>query len=258
MRVDSPGGSVLASERIRQALLEAKDAEASRSSCRWAMSPRRAAIGSRPRPTSSTPSRRPSPDRSACSASCRASRARCRSSASAPTAIKTTPLSGEPDLLKGPSPEANQLIQTGVESTYRRFLGDRRRSRATSRPRTSTRSPRAGCGTAAPRASSGLVDGFGGMSEAIAKAARAGQARRRARRALSRAAQELPRPAARDRSPADSDDSSSAPTTRSRSLAARPRAAARGGDRRGPLDPAGPSIQARCLECPPVAPGAGS
>ena len=58
----------------------------SRSSCRWAASPRRAAIGSRRRPTSSTPSPRRSPDRSACSASCRASRERCRSSASAPTA----------------------------------------------------------------------------------------------------------------------------------------------------------------------------
>ena len=38
--------------------------------CRWAASPHRAAIGSRPRPTSSSPSRRPSPGRSACSASC--------------------------------------------------------------------------------------------------------------------------------------------------------------------------------------------
>ena len=37
--------------------------------------------------------------------------------------MKTTPLSGEPDLLKGPSPEADQLIQTGVESIYGRFLG---------------------------------------------------------------------------------------------------------------------------------------
>ena len=60
-------------------------ARRSRSSCRWAASPHRAAIGSRRRPTSSTPSRRRSPARSACSACFRASRARCRSSASAPT-----------------------------------------------------------------------------------------------------------------------------------------------------------------------------
>ena len=48
VRVDSPGGSVMASERIRQAILAAK-AKRFRWSCRWAMSPHRAAIGSRPR-----------------------------------------------------------------------------------------------------------------------------------------------------------------------------------------------------------------
>jgi protease-4 len=36
--------------------------------------------------------------------------------------IKTTPLSGEPDLLRGPSDVADRLLQTGVDSTYRRFL----------------------------------------------------------------------------------------------------------------------------------------
>jgi protease IV len=36
--------------------------------------------------------------------------------------VRTTPLSGEPDLLRGISPEAGRIIQTGVESTYRRFL----------------------------------------------------------------------------------------------------------------------------------------
>ena len=32
--------------------------------------------------------------------------------------VKTTPLSGEPDVLNGPSPEAEQLLQTGVDSIY--------------------------------------------------------------------------------------------------------------------------------------------
>jgi protease-4 len=36
--------------------------------------------------------------------------------------VKTTPLSGEPDLLRGPSPEADRLLQMGVDGTYRRFL----------------------------------------------------------------------------------------------------------------------------------------
>ena len=102
--------------------------------------------------------------------------------------VKTTPLSGEPDLLKGPSPEANQLIQTGVESIYRRFLGDRRRSRATRRPQQVDQIAQGRVWDGGTARQLGLVDGFGGMSEAIAKAARARQARRRARRPLSRAA----------------------------------------------------------------------
>ena len=35
--------------------------------------------------------------------------------------IKTTPLSGEPDLLKGPSDAADALIQAGVEQVYRQL-----------------------------------------------------------------------------------------------------------------------------------------
>ena len=37
--------------------------------------------------------------------------------------VKTTPLSGQPDFFKGPSPEAGQLLQMGVNSMYGRFLG---------------------------------------------------------------------------------------------------------------------------------------
>ena len=195
----------------------------SRSSCRWAASPHRAAIGSRRPPTSSTPSLRPSPARSACSGSSRASRARCRSSGIGADGVKTTPLAGEPDLLKGPSPEADQLIQTGVNAMYAPLPRPRRRSRATRRPAMSTRSPRAACGTAGPRTSSGLVDGFGGMGEAIAKAARARQARRRARRPLPRTAAELPRPVDRNAAPSEQDDDSAAPQDAFACFAGNPR-----------------------------------
>jgi len=77
VRVDSPGGSVLASERIRQAILEAKRQKlpvivsmgnVAASGGYWVSS------------------LRPSPDRSACSESFRASKAVARSSAWAPTA----------------------------------------------------------------------------------------------------------------------------------------------------------------------------
>ena len=73
VRVDSPGGSVLASERIRRALLEAKSKKipvvvsmgsVAASGGYWIATAT----------TSSTRSLRPSPVRSACSGSCRASR----------------------------------------------------------------------------------------------------------------------------------------------------------------------------------------
>lgn len=37
--------------------------------------------------------------------------------------VKTTPYSGEPDVLAGLSPEVKQVLQMGVEDIYRRFLG---------------------------------------------------------------------------------------------------------------------------------------
>ena len=107
----------------------------------------------------SSPSPRRSPARSACSASCRASKARCERLGVGADGVRTTPLSGEPDLLRGPSPEADRLLQMGVESTYRRFIGLVVARAAACRRRGSTRSARAGCGTAAPRASSAWSTG---------------------------------------------------------------------------------------------------
>src|ERR687897_621667 len=84
--------------------------------------------------------------------------------------IKTTPLSGEPDLLKGPSPEVNRLIQSSVESIYRHFLGIVSRSRGKPAAEIDRIAQgRVWDGGAARQL--GLVDGFGGMDEAIAKAA---------------------------------------------------------------------------------------
>jgi len=37
--------------------------------------------------------------------------------------VKTTPYSGEPDVVAGLSPEVKQVLQMGVEDVYRRFLG---------------------------------------------------------------------------------------------------------------------------------------
>ena len=151
VRVDSPGGSVLASERIRQALIEAKEAKLP---IVVSMGSVAASGGYRVATPADFIYAEPSTITGSIGVfgvlpSFQGSLQKLGVGADG---IKTTPLSGEPDLLKGPSPEANRLIQTG---SNRPIAGSSGSSppRATSRPRTSTRSPRVGCGTAAPRAS---------------------------------------------------------------------------------------------------------
>ena len=125
--VDSPGGSVLASERIRQALLEAKAKKipvvvsmgsVAASGGYWVSTPGRLHL------CRAFDHHRL--DRRVRS-HCRASRERLQKLGIGADGVKTTPLSGEPDLLKGPSPEANQLIQTGVEFDVRPLPQHRRR-----------------------------------------------------------------------------------------------------------------------------------
>ena len=167
--------------------------------------------------------------------------------------MKTTPLSGEPDLLKGPSPEGEPADP------------DRRRSPCTaassaSSPQSRHKTPQQVDQIAQGRVwdggtahQLGLVDGFGGMSDAIAKAAELAKlGNERGVRYLE------PQPSFRDQlidALADGDnDDRRRPPTRSRCWRARPeqRLAAAIAEVRSIL--AGPSIQARCLECPAVAP----
>jgi protease-4 len=83
--------------------------------------------------------------------------------------IKTTPLSGEPDVLKGPSPEAGVLLQAGVDSIYRQFLSIVAASRhKTPQQIDSIAQGRVWDGGTARQL--GLVDSFGGLREAIDKA----------------------------------------------------------------------------------------
>ena len=85
--------------------------------------------------------------------------------------VRTTPLSGEPDLLRGPSEEADRLLQNGVESTYRRFLT--LVSQARKMPATRVHEIAQGRvwdgGTARQL---GLVDRFGDLDDAVTEAAR--------------------------------------------------------------------------------------
>jgi protease-4 len=85
--------------------------------------------------------------------------------------VKTTPLSGEPDLLKGPSPEVGRLLQSGVEGTYRRFLLLVAKSRHMTPERVDQIAQgRIWDGGTARQL--GLVDAFGGLDDAVREAAR--------------------------------------------------------------------------------------
>ncbi|HEY0165157.1 MAG TPA: S49 family peptidase, partial [Sphingomicrobium sp.] len=78
--------------------------------------------------------------------------------------------SGEPDLLRGPSPEVSRLLQASVESIYTRFLGLVSQSRRKP-PAEIDRIAQGRVWDGGTARQLGLVDGFGGMEEAIAKAA---------------------------------------------------------------------------------------
>jgi protease-4 len=250
VRVDSPGGSVLASERIRQALLEAKSKKipivvsmgsVAASGGYWVSTPADFVYAEPSTITGSIgvfgvlPSFQGTLQKLGIGAD----------------GVKTTPLSGEPDLFKGPSPQASQLIQTGVESMYGRFLG----IVAASRHKTPQQIDQIAQGRVWDGGTArqiGLVDGFGGMSDAIGKAAQL------AKLGDERSVRYLePQRSFQDQlieALANRDGDTSTPADAFSTLARQPeqQLAAVIGEIRSILT--GPSIQARCLECPPVAP----
>jgi len=250
VRVDSPGGSVLASERIRQALLDAKARKVpvvvsmgsvAASGGYWVSTPADFIYAEPSTITGSIgvfgilPSFQGTLQKLGVGAD----------------GVKTTPLSGEPDLFKGPSPQAGQLIQAGVESMYGRFLG----IVAASRHKTPQQVDQIAQGRVWDGGTAhqiGLVDAFGGMSEAIAKAAQlAGLGNERGIRYLE------PQRKLRDElieAFADNDNDTVVPQDVFSALARQPQEQLAGviAEVRSILS--GPSIQARCLECPPVAP----
>jgi protease-4 len=121
VRVDSPGGSAIASERIRQALLAAK---AKGLPIVVSMSNLAASGGYWVSTAGDKIYAEPSTITGSIGVfgiipSFQGTLAKLGIGADG---VKTTPLSGEPDLLKGPSPEVGRLIQSGIDSTYRRFL----------------------------------------------------------------------------------------------------------------------------------------
>ena len=169
VRIDSPGGSVTASEVIRQSILHAKSkglpvvasmGNVAASGGYWVATPADAIFAEPSTVTGSIgvfgilPSFQGSMTKLGLAAD----------------GVKTTPLSGEPDLFNGPSPEAGALIQAGVESVYRRFLA----IVAASRKKSVADIDRIAQGRVWDGGTArqlGLVDQFGGLDDAIAKAA---------------------------------------------------------------------------------------
>ena len=165
--------------------------------------------------------------------------------------VRTTALSGEPDLFRGPSEEADRLLQMGVEGTYRRFVSLVSRARRLPPARVNEIGQgRVWAGGTARQL--GLVDRFGSLDDAIEEAAR---------RAGIDA--EDARPVFLEREPgfvgrllrgmAGGGETPAARDAFAR-LAARPEEAMARAlhDARALLS--GPAIQARCLECPMAAP----
>lgn len=85
--------------------------------------------------------------------------------------VQTTPLSGQPDIFGGFNDSVNGVIQAGVENGYDRFLG----LVAKSRGKTVEQIDAIGQGRiwdGGTARQNGLVDRFGGMEEALAEAAK--------------------------------------------------------------------------------------
>lgn len=170
IRVDSPGGSVLASERIREALAQAKDRKlpivaslgpVAASGGYWVATAADEIIAEPSTITGSIGVFAVIP-----------TFARALTELGIGTdGVKSTPYSGDPDVLKGLTPETRVLLQASVEDIYRRFTGLVARARKLPQGTVdSIGQGRVWTGTQAK--ANGLIDGFGGLDAAVAAAAR--------------------------------------------------------------------------------------
>jgi protease-4 len=252
VRVDSPGGSVLASERIRRAVLAAKArglpvvismGSVAASGGYWVATAGDIIFAEPSTITGSIgvfgilPSFEGTLQRLSIGAD----------------GVSTTPLSGQPDVLRGPSPEASRLLQTGIDSTYRRFIQLVAEARHLPVQRVAELAQgRVWSGGAARQL--GLVDRFGGLDDAVREAARrAGVDPARAEVTyLERRPGFLARLLSSDGEGGEA--SAAVPRDVYSRLAQQPQALLERAlyEARGLL--AGPAMQARCLECPAVAP----
>lgn len=170
VRVDSPGGSVMASEKIRAAIMEAKRqglpivvsmADVAASGGYWVSTPADIIFAQPDTITGSigvfgiVPSFEGTLAKMGITTD----------------GVRTTPLSGQPDIAGGTTPQFDQIMQLGVEDIYRRFTGLVAQARhKTPQQIDAIAQGRVWDGGTARQI--GLVDRFGGLEDAIAEAAR--------------------------------------------------------------------------------------
>ena len=166
--------------------------------------------------------------------------------------VRTTPLSGEPDLLRGPGPEMDRLLQLGVEGTYRRFLAIVAQARRLPVQRVNEIGQgRVWAGGMARQL--GLVDRFGSLDDAIAEAARRANVTREDA-GLVWLEQEPDFWSELLRGMAGGDDQAGAGGRDVFSrMARRPEALLARAIEEAEALATGPALQARCLECPVAA-----
>ena len=174
LRVDSPGGSVMASERIRAAVERVKAKGL----------PVAVSMGSLAASGGywvSTPAQRIFAEPSTITGSIGVFAVIPTLEQTLPQygvttdSIRTTPLSGQPDLLGGLSPQVDALLQGQVEQTYARFLG----LVAKARGKSSADIDRIAQGRIWDGGTArqlGLVDQFGGLEDAVAWVAKQAKA----------------------------------------------------------------------------------
>jgi protease-4 len=250
VRVDSPGGSVLASEQIRQSILNAKRhkipvvvsmGSVAASGGYWVSTPGDFIYAEPSTITGSIgvfgifPSFEGTLKKLGIGAD----------------GVQTTPLSGQPDIFNGPSPVADRLLQAGVDSIYRRFLGIVAEARH-KQPADVDKIAQGRVWDGGTARQLGLIDGFGNLHDAIAKAgalAKIGNPEdqvhflKRPETFEEKLVEMLASDASEPDTPGQDAFAAIAPDTKVTSALVELRSVL-----------TGPRIQVRCLDCPAVAP----
>ncbi|WP_066550899.1 MULTISPECIES: signal peptide peptidase SppA [unclassified Sphingomonas] len=254
VRVDSPGGSVLASEQMRQAILEAKRrglpvvvsmGGLAASGGYWVSTPGDVIFAEPNTITGSIGIFGVLP-------TFEGTLAKIGVNADG---VQTTPLTGQPDVLDGTNATIDRILQSSIEQGYRRFVGLVAQSRKLPVERVDEIGQgRVWDGGTARQLK--LVDRFGGIDDAIAEAARRAKLDPAKVHALYLEKEpgweaQFAELLARD----DDEKTDETETDLMSRLAAERRAVfARAlGDMRGLLNARG-AVQARCLECAALAP----